>query len=308
MLSFIRRFRSIAALGASAWLVSAAVVAQEAKTQRQPDRPDPSSRPVPTERAPTQAASSNDALLASCLIIDNQGEIALAQLAQQRAQNPAVKAFAQQLVQDHTEAIKKLQQFAGSTHLGTGQPGQAGQAPSERGEAASQREAPETRRDPTVRPANPAAPANPGTPRTTTSEPQGTARQAQPQTQPGGREIPRDVSVTAIRPSGEGLDFIAIKRELGQKCLQSARRELEGKSGAEFDKCYVHMAVWGHMRAIDTMEVFQSRVSPPLRQVLAEGIQMSQGHLKTAQDLAKKLDGGEEGRTSQTSTTKANRE
>jgi predicted outer membrane protein len=307
MSSFIRRFRSVAALGACAWFVSAAVVAQEAKTQRPPDRPDPRTGPVPTERAPIQTASSSDAILASCLIIDNQGEIALAQLAQQRAENPAVKAFAQQLVQDHTEAIKKLQQFAG-THLGASQPGQAGRTPGERGDAAPPRDAPEARRDPTVNP----VPPTPTTPRSTTSEPPATTRQPQPTTQPPlgapGRDTPRDPSIAGVRPSGTGLDLVALKRELGEKCLQTARRELEGKSGAEFDKCYIHMAVWGHLHAIDTMEVFQSRVSPQFRQVIAEGIQMSQKHLKTAQELAKKLEGNggaTETRTSTSTTGKA---
>lgn len=50
--------------------------------------------------------------IASCLLIGNQEEVAIAQLGVDRAENPEVKQFAQMLIDDHQKAIQKLQQHA----------------------------------------------------------------------------------------------------------------------------------------------------------------------------------------------------
>lgn len=55
---------------------------------------------------------SMDEFIASCLLIGNQEEVALAQEALSRAQNENVKQFAQKLIDDHQRAIQKLQQHA----------------------------------------------------------------------------------------------------------------------------------------------------------------------------------------------------
>jgi predicted outer membrane protein len=59
-----------------------------------------------------ETASGFDGPIAACLILGNREEIALAQFAQQRAQSPEVKEFAQQLIQDHQQAISQLEKFA----------------------------------------------------------------------------------------------------------------------------------------------------------------------------------------------------
>jgi predicted outer membrane protein len=51
-------------------------------------------------------------LIASCLLIGNQEEVALAQLAVEQAQSEQVKQFAQKLIQDHQKAIQKFQPLA----------------------------------------------------------------------------------------------------------------------------------------------------------------------------------------------------
>jgi hypothetical protein len=113
------------------------------------------------------------------------------------------------------------------------------------------------------------------------------ARQPQPRT--SSPDAQRD---RPGRPSTDReLDFVSVKRELGEQCLQTAIAELEQKSGAEFDKCFVNMQIGAHLHAIDTMLVFQNHVSPELNKVLADGIQTSRGHLQRAKDLAKRLNG-----------------
>ena len=54
----------------------------------------------------------NDHLLASCVAIDNQEEIAIAEFAQEKSKNDDVKEFAKMLVSDHHEFLKKLHQYA----------------------------------------------------------------------------------------------------------------------------------------------------------------------------------------------------
>ncbi len=53
-----------------------------------------------------------DTFIASCLLLGNQEEVALAQVAVQQAESDRVKQFAQMLVDDHQKAIQQLQQHA----------------------------------------------------------------------------------------------------------------------------------------------------------------------------------------------------
>jgi putative membrane protein len=56
-----------------------------------------------------QSADSPDKLFLVCAAIDNNAEMRLAQLAEQKAQDPQVKQFAQQMVRDHQQAENQLQ-------------------------------------------------------------------------------------------------------------------------------------------------------------------------------------------------------
>lgn len=86
----------------------------------------------PNVRAPGSRRSA-DGELAACLIVDNEGEVAMGQMALQRAQNDDVKKFAQEMVEAHTQMIDKLKKFAGqggavnelSNATGAAQPDQA---------------------------------------------------------------------------------------------------------------------------------------------------------------------------------------
>jgi hypothetical protein len=105
---------------------------------------------------------------------------------------------------------------------------------------------------------------------------------------------------TDTRPAGEAarsgmlggsVDAAALARELGQQCLETHRKELEKKQGAEFDKCYVGMAIGAHAKANDEMTVFSRHASERLRAVIQEGQPIVQSHLEHAKSLCKQLDG-----------------
>jgi predicted outer membrane protein len=76
-----------------------------------------------------------DTLIASCLLLGNQEEVTLAQLAVDRAENENVKQFAQTLIDDHQKAIQKLQQHA---KPGTGLTANSGASPAGQSPTAQQ--------------------------------------------------------------------------------------------------------------------------------------------------------------------------
>jgi predicted outer membrane protein len=52
--------------------------------------------------------------IAGCLLSKNKAEVEINEFAQQQAQNPEVKEFAQQMVKDHQKLVQELQQLAGA--------------------------------------------------------------------------------------------------------------------------------------------------------------------------------------------------
>jgi predicted outer membrane protein len=108
----------------------------------------------------------------------------------------------------------------------------------------------------------------------------------------GGVERPaggKPEEASAPRSGGE-FDNIALAQELGDECLQSARKELEAKSGAEFDRCYVGSVIGAHMGAKDMLTVFQRHASPTLKPVLMDAQQIVSSHLEHAKELAKSME------------------
>jgi putative membrane protein len=66
-------------------------------------------RGQPNARMP----SLTDWQIAEWISVDNQGEVALAEIAEQHASDKDVKQFAQQMVDEHTEFLQKLQRLTG---------------------------------------------------------------------------------------------------------------------------------------------------------------------------------------------------
>lgn len=99
---------------------------------------------------------------------------------------------------------------------------------------------------------------------------------------------------TTRQTSGGQINLVELKQRLGQKCLESARKELESKQGAKFDHCYTGMQVGEHMKMLDTLVVFQEYASPQLRSILEEGQKTTEEHLEHAKQLMEKLENGRE--------------
>ncbi len=202
-----------------------AITSQQEPAQ-QPPRSSTAQEPSST------STEQNDAILATWLLVDNNNEVALAELAQQRAENPEVKQFAQKVVTAHRQMGEQLQPFAA--------PGLSAPAADSKGLAG-------------------------GT---------------------DGRPQEASASKAAI---ADELDHLALLEELGDQCLSSARKELEQKQGPDFDRCFMGMAVGGHMKVNDAMTVFQKHVSAQLKGVITDGQKTVQMHLQHAKDLSKQL-------------------
>jgi predicted outer membrane protein len=97
--------------------VAVTAVAQEQQAaQRERDATDQNQRRERTALrvSPdgTDAAQSLDQGIAACLILGNNEEVALARFAQERTQNPEVKQFVEQMIEQHQQAASQLEKFA----------------------------------------------------------------------------------------------------------------------------------------------------------------------------------------------------
>jgi predicted outer membrane protein len=254
--------------------LSTAVLAQE-----QPNRTPGTQSPSTSMPRESTRGADGDQVLVTWLLVDNENEIELSRLAVTRAQAPEVKQFAQKMIDDHTQFVQKLQQHAGKTATGMDTTDRTG-------------------RDP--RAGNPTAggTGNQGTGNAGTGNPgSGTGAVGQGNTgrDPKG-EFPartgtaQDASASRTGAAGSTFDHERLLRDLGKQCLASHTKMLQEKQGAEFDRCYMTMAVGAHVKAVDMLEVFRNHASPGLRPTLDEGLRTVQMHLQHAKDLAKRTD------------------
>jgi predicted outer membrane protein len=212
----------------------------------------------------TQTGGSNqevDKFLAGCLLEKNKCEIEFAQLAQQQSQNPQVKEFAQMLEQDHQKIVQQLEPLAG---------GQGGQTSTRvesqtRTSAAGQNDAQRQPADTTQ------LPGSSGATRTNGSQTQTAGYGSQEMSGPIGQ-------------------LASIEKQIGERKKQAMLDELQQKSGAEFDKCYVGSQVGAHMEAVATLEVI-SQQQGELAQAAKQALPTVQQHLDHAKQLAKQLEG-----------------
>ncbi|MBX3440189.1 MAG: DUF4142 domain-containing protein [Planctomycetaceae bacterium] len=273
---FLSRVCQIGAVCALLALPSA-VKAQQQQEQKPGQRANPAAQNEPARPDGTRQADRrtpgdqqahgriSDSQLAACLIIDNQKEIALAEFVAQKTQNEDVKAFAQKMIQGHQQIVQQLHDLAAAGGYQTAQLSI---------DAGAQRDATQADR------------GQPG------------ARTPQTQRNPETADSP--TARRAARPElgeGHGVDFITLKREMAQQCLQTARHELEQKSGAEFDECYMWGQVMGHMAMNDALQVISRHASPELQEVLRSGQQTTKDHLAQAKKITEQLEKGDkEGR------------
>lgn len=269
----------VAAMGVG-WVQFGAAQQQNTDQQRQSgatqQRRD-SARPQGTARS-----ADMDKYFATCLVIDNQNEIALARIAKQKASSPRVKEFAAMLEKDHQEFLKKIGEHA-SDEVRNRRVDQVGEG---RDRPGTRPAAGERRVDDVPNVDRPRAEGD------AQARPQGAAAQRRPAGTPGAPG-----GTEAATRSGATLPahaLLSIKEEIADECLATARRELDQKDGEEFDHCYVGMQIALHMYMVDAMKVLERHASPELKSVISEGRETAEKHLEEAKEIIKNLEKGVE--------------
>jgi predicted outer membrane protein len=311
------RFRvGVVAAGLSCWLLAPAVAQQstqqnprqikpaqgapvngqsDAARGIQPDRTLQRGQPYTANfrgsQTSAQPSQEVENYLANCLVKNNKAEIEIAQFAEQQTQNPDVKQFAAQLVRDHQQLVQKLEQIAGPQAT-TGAIG----SPSLDKNAA-------TGTDRTTLDATGGRPRTLGSPGTDTVTPPGTTSTAS--------DLDRSTTdrLTTGRAANSGNNALkqlaAIEEKIGERCKQALREELQQKSGADFDGCFVGAQIGGHMHMLAALEVISQDSQGPLKQVAEEARPNVQKRLDQAKQLAKQMMSGEKSsaQAQRTSTT-----
>jgi hypothetical protein len=255
---------------AGAILSAAWVAAQDNENQPKP-------RPAKPEQARSQAEEGRqnertgqtgdkagwnnpDQMLAGCVTIQNQEEVALVTMAQDKLQNDEAKKFASMLIEQHQAYLTKLETFA---------PEAARQELSGAEHASQVDTKTNQKKDGVERAA------------ITVTEDQSNNKQKVQQT--AGTDADR------IGKSGRPVDMLQIQREIAHECLTAAKSEMQGKQGIEADQCFLGYQIAKHGAMKAQLTVFQRHASPELAKVFADGAATAEKHKTEAEGIMKNL-------------------
>jgi len=226
--------------------------------------------------AQTAVAGHNpvEHFLAACMLGQNKAEVELSQIALQKSENAEVKQFAQKMITDHQKMIEQLQPLVvaqgGANHAASSILGG-------NSEARGRIESTEGRTSDTT-----ALPGSSGA--SQTIAPSGTTA-AVP-------SVTATAETTTSAGHGNAVhELMQIDRQINERCLQMAKDELQQKSGAEFDKCYVGNAIGMHAHALAALEVIGKQTQGTLAQVAQQAQPNVQQHFDHAKQLMKQLEG-----------------
>lgn len=215
----------------------------------------------------------------------NQQEIELARLAQTRATSEDVKDYAEDLIDDHNDALDALRDYAKENNI--------------------------TLR--TTSTTSSTSTSQPGTSSSTTrgGQTQGQSSSSTSSTQSaqrGGRDddqvgSARNPQAGQTRPQGAGQSSTQSSTQSSsqtgsQASVQEQIRELSTKSGTEFDRSWVQDVVMNHTRAIAMLERQQQAKTfdEDLQDLVEDQLEKRRDSLEKAREIQSKLTGGQEAR------------
>jgi predicted outer membrane protein len=218
-------------------------------------------RNSPTARQSNpQTTGGNAREVATLLAIGNRGEIEIAQLAMQNAQDPKVKQFAQQMIKDHTDYLEKLNHFAGGEISQTG-----AQRPNTLG---GQNDRERTTSNLNKQAAN----AQDNQNRTTAD-----------------RSDRADSGRTHSGSQGGQVSVLDFEREIGEQRVQMTTEMLRKHDGTTFDHAYIGQQIVMHTEMLATLRGLRPMASEELGSTIYQGIQKTEQHLEMATQLMQQL-------------------
>ncbi|MBA3315806.1 MAG: DUF4142 domain-containing protein [Planctomycetaceae bacterium] len=234
-----------------------------------------------------------DAALVRWIGADNEAEIRISEIAQQKAQNEQVKQFAKMMVDEHTKLGEQLQQAS----QGQGNQGDAANrsttiqerttrrnaternANENENENETDRDAAENRNERNADRDDANAPGQDNAPNARNANRTTTEIQTETRTAGGNRQ-----------QQGANNPAVALHEQIKQECVASFTKELQSKNGAEFDKCYLGQQIMAHQGMIDTLKVVDQHASADLKQTLQQAQQATKQHLQKAKELMKQVE------------------
>ncbi len=225
------------------------------------------------------AAMQSQNMIASCLVHDNQAEIALGRMAQEKAESGAVKKFAGMMVQEHQEFLTKLQRFAPNAGELSAQHSEgSGQSGSEGGQRGQNRDGQDR-----------GSQNQPGKNQSGQGQ-SGQGQSGQGQSGLGQVSQPQGSNLNAAQMGDPSMLALKIQREVAQQCLSDSQAKLAKQDGDKFDKCYVGMQIVAHAGMKSKLTVFSRHAQGELKQLIDQGLQTTEKHLDEAESIMKDLD------------------
>ena len=262
-------------------------LAQERQTQtRQTDRAQTGQRMQadrPMGTAGDASAVPTDALV-RWISQDNQAEVALAEFAKQKTENPAVRDFAQKMIDAHTKFGRKLDGVSRPDAAGSGNR----RASAYRGGAA------DPAADPSADPgaadelvvdlAEPGDPtlADPTDPPTADRRTRAADRTDRDRTDRRTTRAQNRNEAGRMNRGATAADLLAFRKELKQKCGETLKQNFDKLPPAEFDKAYSSQQIGAHLAMIDTLALAEKQADGQAAEVFRAGKMETQKHLMEA--------------------------
>ncbi|MDB5340944.1 MAG: hypothetical protein JWN70_6563 [Planctomycetaceae bacterium] len=233
-----------------------------------------------------------DVVMATWIALASHEEIALAELAADRAHNPAVRQFAAAMAKDHVTLLNRLRPYAPEAirrdYLNLTARDARTQETVIRNRAAANA-APASINIPVAnktparvgpvidRLADGKPPEKDLTPSVTRTE----------QDRPRLGAEPVVVERVEVRPVIAGRDFsvVQVERDLAVQSLASSKELLVNKTGSDFDEWFLAQQIGIHKSLRDKLIIYQRYVSSDLGKVFAEGEAASVAHLAQTNEL-----------------------
>lgn len=239
-------------------LISSHALGQQTDQQQSNQRQTGQREAQPQRQGDTQALAH---LVAAKLVMANNCEVRLAQMAVEQAQSPQVKDYAQKLIDDHKQLNQQLVQMFPDLARMQGASGNN----ANRDNGANRDNADQNVADQNVA----------------------------DQTQTAGQRQTRPTQAMVRDGQGLAMQVMQIGREATQKKLEMTKELLSSYKGEDFDKAFIGQQLASHMMLVCELQAINESnfETENLKSVLTKAEETTREHLETAKQICKEFEG-----------------